>query len=417
MSVSARIYFWFVTGLGVYTSYATFSDFDIEAFPLFTLLFLFVVSFFAELYEIEVLPYHYVSVSTAIYIGALVIAGSQLALAVVIPSILLSEVVIRFASVPTGASPYAIFQKVIFNTAQVIIAIKLAYIVFNLVGGHSAPFMNAYDYIPPLIAFLVYTLVNTSLVSGIISLTEGTGFFYQLRFNLRNLHVQVLSLGVLAILIAVTYASSPWNLLLIAVLLLMVNQSLREYMELRHQAKQTFEKMMDLLEKRDPYTHEHSESVGDLAEKIAEEMRVNPERKEEIVSAARVHDIGKLGTPDRILLKEDSLNEEEWKIMKEHPVDGADILSEIKIYEGATDIVRHEHERWDGSGYPDGLKGENIPLGSRIVAVADVWNALVTERPYRGALSKEVAVKKIKDMSGVKLDPDVVSVFFSIIEN
>jgi len=186
---------------------------------------------------------------------------------------------------------------------------------------------------------------------------------------------------------------------------------------LRKQAKQTFEKMMDLLEKRDPYTHEHSESVGDLAEKIAEEMRINPERKEEIVSAARVHDIGKLGTPDNILLKEGPLNKEEWKVMKEHPVDGAEILSEIKIYEGSTEIVRHEHERWDGSGYPDGLSGTDIPLGSRIVAVADVWNALVTDRPYRGPLPKEEAIETIKEMSGVKLDPDIVSVFLSVINN
>ncbi|MFP3953659.1 MAG: HD-GYP domain-containing protein [Candidatus Acetothermia bacterium] len=269
---------------------------------------------------------------------------------------------------------------------------------------------------PPLIAFVVYTVVNISLVSGIITFVEGTSFLYLMRSYLRNLHIHVLSNGVLAVLIAVVYESSPWNLIFVAILLLLVNTSLKGYLELRRQAKRTFEKVMELLSKRDPYTHEHSESVGDLTAKIADEMKVNPEKKEAIVSAARVHDIGKLGTPDSILLKPGKLNDEEWEVMKEHPVVGANILSELKIYKDSVDDVRHEHERWDGSGYPDGLEGKEIPLGSRIIAVADVWNALVTERPYRGPLPEEVALQEINEMAGVKLDPDAVDAFFKIME-
>ncbi|MEF8850086.1 MAG: HD-GYP domain-containing protein, partial [Candidatus Bipolaricaulota bacterium] len=229
--------------------------------------------------------------------------------------------------------------------------------------------------------------------------------------------LQLFSLGVLSILIAVIYISSPWNLLLVGVLLLLVNTSLRSYVNLRNQAKRTFERIMDLLNKRDPYTHEHSESVGGLAEAIADELKIDPERKEDIVSAARVHDIGKLGIPDSILLKDGQLDEAEWKEMKEHPKLGADILSGLKIYEGAVDIVRHEHERWDGSGYPDGLEEEDISLGSRIVAVADVWNALRTERPYRGPLPKDEALEEIKEMSGVKLDPEIVNALLAVVES
>ncbi|MBS3736620.1 HD domain-containing protein, partial [Candidatus Bipolaricaulota bacterium] len=103
--------------------------------------------------------------------------------------------------------------------------------------------------------------------------------------------------------------------------------------------------------------------------------------------------------------------------MKEHPKLGADILSGLKIYEGAVDIVRHEHERWDGSGYPDGLEEEDISLGSRIVAVADVWNALRTERPYRGPLPKDEALEEIKEMSGVKLDPEIVNALLAVVES
>ncbi|MFB6290640.1 MAG: HD-GYP domain-containing protein, partial [Candidatus Bipolaricaulia bacterium] len=270
---------------------------------------------------------------------------------------------------------------------------------------------------PPVLAFFAFMLTNISLVSGIISLTEGESFFYQLRINLRDLPVQYLSLSIISILIAITYVASPWNVFLVAILLILANTSVRSYIKLQKEAKQTFENIMNLLEKRDPYTHEHSESVGELTRAVAEELKVHPERIEDIVSAARVHDIGKLGIPDSVLLKKGKLNEEEWATMQEHPVVGADILNGLTIYESAVDVVRYEHERWDGSGYPEGLEGEDIPLGSRIVGVADVWNALRTERPYRGPLSKDEAIAEIRRMAGEKLDPDVVEALLTVIES
>ncbi len=307
-------------------------------------------------------------------------------------------------------------QKAVFNISQAIVSIASAGIVFEFFGGTSPPFTTAYDYLPPFLAFLTFILVNISFVAGVISLVEGGNFLYQLKFNLQDLDVEYFSLAVLSVLIAITYFTSPWAVFLVVALLLLVNASLKNYVNLRKQAKNTFEKIMDLLSKRDPYTHKHSESVGDLTEAIADEMRIPPDRKEDIVSAARVHDIGKLGIPDSVLLKQGELTEEEWETMKEHPVLGADILSGLAIYEDSVDVVRYEHERWDGSGYPEGLEKEDIPLGSRIVAVADVWNALRTKRPYRGPMSKEEAKEEIKEMSGVKLDPDVVDILLEVVE-
>ncbi len=416
MSFQAQLYVWSISGLGAYVSFNTFYGLKVQDLPYLILSFLVLFAFLAEIYEVEIVEKGYFSVSTAIYTGSIIIGGAPLALSVAIPSLVFSETLIRFESLPEKASSLDVLNKIIFNTAQIVIAIKAGSLVFKYIGGEPAPFTTAYDYLPPLIAFLIFTLVNTSLVSGIISITQGTSFLYQMKFNLRNLHVQVLSLGVLSILIAVTYASSPWNLLLVAVLLLLVNNSLRGYIQLRRQAKQTFEKIMELLGKRDPYTHRHSESVGDLTEEIVKEMDIKPGIMEDIVSAARVHDIGKLGIPDSILLKEDGLTEEEWETMKEHPVVGADILSGLTIYDDAVDIVRYEHERWDGSGYPEGLEKEDIPLGSRVVAVADVWNALRTKRPYRGPLSIEESKEEIKEMAGVKLDPEVVDALLTVVE-
>lgn len=173
---------------------------------------------------------------------------------------------------------------------------------------------------------------------------------------------------------------------------------------------------MQSLQARDPYTAEHSERVADLSGKIARKLGLPENEVERIVAAARIHDIGKVGIPDSILLKPGPLTPQEWEIMKKHPVIGAEIIKGMEIYDNCVDIVKYEHERWDGSGYPEGLKGEEIPLGARIVAAADVYDALTSDRPYRKALPKEEAIAELKRMRGVKLDPRVVDALLEVLE-
>lgn len=416
MSLKARLYIWFTVGLGAFVSYWYLPGLNYEGYnlPIIGLLALFAL--LSEIFYIEIIPGHGISVSTAIYRSAIYIGGASLSIFIALPALVLSETILRGWIVSEGTPIALSFKKALFNIAQIIVALGAAGAVFSGVGGHTVPFTTAYDYFPPLLAFLTFILVNKTLVSGVISLVEGENFLYQLKLNLENLHLQSFSLAIISLLIAITYSYSPWTVFLVAALLVLVNASLRNYVDLQSQAKQAFEKIMDLLEKRDPYTHKHSESVGNLSESIAKEMKISPNRKEDIVSAARVHDIGKLGIPDSILLKNGELDDDEWKQMKEHPVLGADILDGLTIYENAVDIVRYEHERWDGSGYPEGLEGEEIPLGSRIVAVADVWNALRTKRPYRGPLPKKEAKKEMEKMSGEKLDSEVVDSLLGLVE-
>lgn len=416
MSLRAKLFYWLTLASGFFVAFWFLPLFDYREYNLIIIGFLAVFAFFSEIFEIEVLPKHKISVSTAIYMSLVYIGGGSIAIAVSLPAIFFSELVIRVFADESHNPLVSSLQRIFFNTSQVIVSLAISSLVFKAVGGNPPPFNMAYNYLPPVLAFFSFMLANISFVSGIISLTGGGSFFYQLKINLRDLPVQYLSLSIISILIAITYGTSPWNIFLVVILLLLVNTSVKNYIQLRKEAKQTFENMMDLLSNRDPYTHEHSESVGELTQAIADKLKIHPEKREDIVSAARVHDIGKLGIPDDILLKKGDLDGEEWETMKKHPVVGADILSGLKIYEGAVDIVRHEHERWDGSGYPDGLEGEDIPLGSRIVAVADVWNALRTERPYRGPLPKEEAIGEIKKMSGVKLDPEVVDALLSVLE-
>ena len=417
MPLKAKVFFWLTIISGAFVSYWFLPSLNYSDYNLIIIGLLVLFAFFSEIYEIEILPQHGISVSTAIYMSVVYLGGVPLAMAVTLPALLFSEVFQRLLPLNGKTSLKLSLERVFFNTSQAIVSIAIAGLVFKSVGGHAPPFKVAYDYLPPVLAFLAFMLVNISFVSGIISLSEGESFFYQLRINLRDLPVQYLSLSIISILIVITYQTSPWNVFLVTILLILANTSVNSYFQLRKQARRTFEKVLDLLEKRDPYTHKHSESVGELTRKIAGELKIYPEQKKNIVSAARVHDIGKLGIPDSILLKEGELTEDEWEVMEEHPVLGADILSELKIYKNSVDVVRYEHERWDGSGYPEGLEDKEIPLGSRIVAVADVWNALRTKRPYRGPMSEDEAKEVIKEMSGEKLDPQVVDALLKIIES
>jgi putative nucleotidyltransferase with HDIG domain len=166
----------------------------------------------------------------------------------------------------------------------------------------------------------------------------------------------------------------------------------------------------DVIEDDDAYTGIHSREVADLALAVALRLELSPVELFNVEYGALLHDVGKLRVPKGILQKQDKLSPEEWKIMREHTVAGEQMLSLVGGSLSAVGrIVRHSHERFDGSGYPDGLTGTDIPIESRIVSACDAWNAMTTSRPYRRALSVEVAAGEIKGCSGTHFDPAIVS--------
>jgi diguanylate cyclase (GGDEF)-like protein/putative nucleotidyltransferase with HDIG domain len=162
------------------------------------------------------------------------------------------------------------------------------------------------------------------------------------------------------------------------------------------------------LEERDTYTGEHSESVVDLTARVAEELALDSHEVKTIRSAALLHDIGKVGIPDEILHKPGPLDEREWELMRQHPAIGERILRAIPGMGAVARIVRHEHERWDGTGYPDGLAAEAIPVGARIILACDAYHAMTSDRPYRAAMSHHVAMSELTSNAGSQFDPKVV---------
>jgi len=169
---------------------------------------------------------------------------------------------------------------------------------------------------------------------------------------------------------------------------------------------------MDL---RDKETEGHTQRVTSLTLKLTQQMGITNIDIVHIRRGALLHDIGKMGIPDSILLKPDKLTEDEWAIMRQHTLYAKDMLSPINYLRPALDIPLYHHEKWDGSGYPHKLKGSQIPLAARIFAVVDVWDALTSERPYRQAWTEQKTLEYIKAESGRHFDPQVVEAFLALI--
>jgi putative two-component system response regulator len=170
------------------------------------------------------------------------------------------------------------------------------------------------------------------------------------------------------------------------------------------------------LDLRDHDTDGHSRRVTQLTEKLARALGMSEEEIMHLRRGALLHDMGKIGIPDSILHKPDQLTEEEWVIMRKHPQLAYDMLHSVEYLHPALEISLNHHEKWDGTGYPRGLKGEEIPLTARLFAVVDVWDALTSDRPYRKAWSEEESLAYIREQSGKHFDPQVVDLFFKVIK-
>lgn len=202
----------------------------------------------------------------------------------------------------------------------------------------------------------------------------------------------------------------------IAAQVAIVIENVRLYRSLSNLYMRTITTLAATIDARDHYTRRHSEMVAEYAVAIAEAMKLPSERVELIRQASHLHDIGKIGVHDFILLKPDKLTDEEWEEIKLHSVKGAEILAPLVVFlNGVIDMVKQHHERYDGKGYPSHYRDEEIDIGARIMAVADAFDAMLSERPYRKAYSKEKAIEELRENSGTQFDPKIVETFLEVL--
>ncbi len=193
-------------------------------------------------------------------------------------------------------------------------------------------------------------------------------------------------------------------------------QNISFYEEINDNYLKTIAALASAIDARDPYTKYHSENVTRYSLAMANQMQLNYHDKEVLIRAALLHDIGKIGVRDNVLLKNGKLTDEEFAQIKTHSPKGEEIIKSLPFLKETAVLIRHHHERYDGKGYPDGIRADTIELGSRIIAVADTFDAMTTDRPYRKRLSVEEAVKELERSKGTQLDPEIVTLFIKTLK-
>jgi hypothetical protein len=343
-----------------------------------------------------------INISTGIDIALVLLFGPTVAVPFVALAVIVTELHARRPPV-----------KLLFNAGALVLstsAASFAFLLFGRVG--ESPLADGWQVLAWLLAAAVHAFVNVTLLALMISSVSRTPFIPLWRELSSSGQMQQWTQPPLGALIAILQLHSPWALVLAVLPLAAIYSSIRRYQELNQQTRSVVETLADALDQRDPITSQHSQRVTEYVRRILDELDALPiSEAETIIAAARIHDLGKVAVSDAALHKDGPLNEDEWAEMRRHPVIGATILEPLSMYRAALTIVRHHHERWDGRGYPDGLSGEQIPFGARVLTVADTFDAITSDRPYRRALSVERALAEIEAGSGAQFDPAVAAAF------
>jgi diguanylate cyclase (GGDEF)-like protein/putative nucleotidyltransferase with HDIG domain len=307
---------------------------------------------------------------------------------------------------------------VFFNLGQIAVSIQLCYAVFH----YSAGWLGQPMPLRLTATAITYFLANTVPVAGVVSLTEGRSFARTWAGCYFWSFPNYLVGAAVAALITWSNARLGWqaSALIVPVIYLMY-RSYRLYLgkleDEKHHVEQmaalhlrTIEALALAIDAKDHTTHEHLQRVRVFALGIGQAMGLTPPELDALRAAALLHDIGKLAVPEHIINKPGRLTPEEFEKMKIHPIVGAEILERVDFPYSVAPIVRAHHEKWDGSGYPDGLKAEQIPVGARILSAVDCLDALSSDRQYRRGMSLEASMEQIASESGTHFDPQVVEI-------
>lgn len=361
-------------------------------------------------FPLQLTPHYKVDVSIAVVFAFLLLFGAPVALALTGISLLLGGATLTPRRNPATGKRLRTARSVLFNTGQFVVAVGLGGVAYYALLPHQAPaplgrMENLWAI--PLSAAAIY-LANSLLVATMVGLQAGRSPLEAWLPGRRLDALQFAGLFLIGLVAALTASQYPWAPLLLALPTAIVYLSLKRTLQLLRQTQEAVEALADMVDRRDRYTFEHSKRVAEYAERIARRMGLPGEEVEAIRLAARVHDLGKIGVPDRVLLKPGTLSPDEWALLRRHPEIGGEILSRFPEYRRGQALVLAHHERFDGGGYPRGLRGDAIPLGAQVIAVADALDAMTSDRPYRQALTLEQALAEFRCGKGAQWSPVVV---------
>jgi putative nucleotidyltransferase with HDIG domain len=299
--------------------------------------------------------------------------------------------------------------KTVFNSAQETLAIALAILAYRALGGTPLHTIAESSSLSLFALFLVFFITNSICVSGALGIVADRSTWAIWKENtLKALPYDFLSLPVILFFVWTYTQYGTVGAFVFAVPLLGLRQLYKVTGQLEQTNKELLELMVAAIEARDPYTSGHSRRVADKARIIARAFGLRDKEIERISAAALLHDVGKIHEIfGPILSKPGRLTPEEQVIMRTHPVKSAELAAKVTELRDVVPLIRHHHENWDGTGYPDGLRGDGIPLGSRIIMFADTIDAMTTDRPYRAALDATSVRKELLRFRGTQFDPQI----------
>jgi putative nucleotidyltransferase with HDIG domain len=296
-----------------------------------------------------------------------------------------------------------------FNVAQETLAVTLAILVYRALGGVPLHTIGESGSLSLFALFLVFFATNSICVSGALGIVgERSAWVIWKENTLKALPYDFLSLPVILFFVWTYTQYGTVGAFVFAVPLLGLRQLYKVTGQLEQTNRELLELMVAAIEARDPYTSGHSRRVADKARIIARAIGLRDRDTDRIVAAALLHDVGKIHEVfGPILSKPGRLTPEEQVIMRTHPVKSAELAAKVTELRDVVPLIRHHHENWDGTGYPDGLSGDAVPLGSRIIMFADTIDAMTTDRPYRAALDATSVRKELLRFRGTQFDPQI----------
>jgi putative nucleotidyltransferase with HDIG domain len=363
-------------------------------------------------FPVMVSPRYKTDAAPAIDLALVLLFPPATAVALVGLSRILSDGLLWLRRNPATGKRRRRLIDLVFNTSQLMIAAAAAAIVYHGLASSGDLGRGLIGQLASAgVAACVMYVVSVSMVVVAAGLMTGRSPV-QIWVEAAGAELkQTAAIYVTGYVLAVVSNGRPWLAVVMMGPVAGLQLALNRSVQLREQTVSAVESMADVVDHRDPYTFQHSQSVADNAVLTARKLGL-PDREIELIRlAARVHDLGKIAVPDEVLHKQGRLTDAEFALMKKHPETGAEILAKFPQYRRGRELVLAHHERMDGCGYPRGLSGSAIPLGARVIAVADAWDAMTSDRPYRTALDPEVALGELLRGRGTQWDAEVVDAF------
>lgn len=405
INIKLYVYITLLAAIAIMLLINFFEMYKIEDYTLLTVFC--VLSAVAETFLIPLPKIGAISVSTALAFTAIILTNPLIAAVV-----MAAGVAFRCPYVD-GKGRVHIFNnppyKTIFNISQYFINTGIAGLAYVVVDNLLKVRFVFYNPVAGIAALIVYILLNTFCMSVLMAILLKEKFSNIWKSSFYGMLINILLVSLLGIILAFAfYSYGTGGMLLFFIPLLFARYTFKLYIDMRKNYFDTMNVLVRAIEASDPYTSGHSMRVGAYSEAIAKQLGLPQGKIDLIKSAALLHDIGKIGIDKKILNKDGKLEKDEFDTIKSHPEIGATIISDLSYLSNIAEIIRHHHERNDGRGYPDGLDHDKIPLETSILTIADSFDAMTTNRPYRHSLSLETALNEIKINAGTQFNPDIV---------